>query len=188
MRFGSRLVQPLRYWRARTVLLGGLLSLLVAAAGGVPFMWALEEAVDLYLLFQARGARPAPDNVIIVPINGRAQKRLFLPASPAAFEGCTDVRLDPAPPGFRNPDPPEVLTRWPRCLHARALEALIKAEPDTVVIDILFRPRNDPSGVFEVQDKALAAAMHGLRKVILAQKLKSDLQGDEQPEAIARPI
>lgn len=178
---------PLRGWKI-PALVGGTLALLVALASALPLFWSWQETVDLYVLFKARGSRPVPDNVVIVPIDGRATRRLFLPADDIAFERCADVRLDQALPNYRNPNPPDVLTRWPRCLHARALEALAVGEPDAIVMDISFRPRSDPSGIYAEQDRTLAAAMRQFGRVVLARKMKSEERAQERLQPIAAEI
>jgi adenylate cyclase len=178
-----QILRPLQAWRTRALVIGACLSCIAAAAGALPFSWSWQEAVDLHLLFRARGPRPAPAEVVLVPIDGRTAKRLFMPAAPEDFERCGDVRSEPLA-GYRNPDPPDILTRWPRCLHARALEALALAQPDVVVMDISFRPRSDPGGVFADQDRRLAAAMRNVGKVVLVRKIR----GDEEGGGAAQPI
>lgn len=170
-------------WHARALAIGACVSLAAAIAGSLPFLWQSQEAIDLYLLFSARGVRPAPPEVILVPIDGRTARSLFLPAAHEAFERCADVRRE-ALPGYKNPDPPDVLTRWPRCLHAQALEALAAAEPAAVVMDISFRPRSDPGQVFAEQDQRLARAMQALGNVVLIRRIRQD----ETPAAAAQPI
>jgi adenylate cyclase len=174
--------------RLKALAIGGCLSLLAAATSFVPIVWSWEEGIDLHVLFRARGARAAPNNVVLVPIDRKAARSLFLPQSAEDFERCHDVRLDQALPGYRNPDPPDVLTRWPRCLHARALQALALARPEVVVMDISFRPRNDPGGVFSEQDRQLAAAMRNVGKVVLALKIRSQRNGGERAQPIATDI
>jgi adenylate cyclase len=179
----ARGISRLQGWRTRALMVGACLSILTAAVGALPLAWSWQEAVDLYVLFRARGPRPAPAEVVLVPIDGRAAKRLFLPAAAEEFERCGEVRSEPLP-GYRNPDPPDILTRWPRCLHARALEALTAAQPDAVVMDISFRPRSDPGKVFADQDRRLAAAMRNVGKVVLVRKVRAD----EVDGAHAQPI
>lgn len=174
--------------RLKALAVGGCLSLLAAASSFAPGVWSWEERIDLQVLFRARGARAVPDDVVLVPIDRRAARSLFLPQSAQDFERCRDVRLDQAPPGYRNPDPPEVLTRWPRCLHARALEALARAQPAVVVMDISFRPRSDPAGVFAEQDRELAAAMRAVGKVVLALKIRSERDAGERVQPVAAEI
>lgn len=181
-------VWPLQAWRIRALVVGATLCVLVAAATMLPLFGSWQETVDLYLLFKTRGPRAVPDNVLIVPIDGRAARRLFLPSGDADFERCADVRLDHAPAEYRNPNPPDVLTRWPRCLHARALEALAVGEPDVVVMDISFRPRSDPSGIYAEQDRTLAKAMRSFGRVVLARKLKSEDRAQERLQPIAAEI
>ena len=176
-------IYALQPWRARALAVGACLSLLAAMAGSLPFLWRSQEALDLSLLFWVRGARPAPPEVMLIPIDGRAARSLFLPVAHEAFERCADVRRE-ALPGYRNPDPPDVLTRWPRCLHAQALETLAVARPAAVVMDISFRPRSDPGQVFAEQDRRLARAMQALGSVVLIRRIRQD----ETPAASAQPI
>ena len=174
--------------RLRSLAIGGCLSVLAAAATFVPALWTWEEGVDLHLLFRLRGPRPVPEDIVLIPIDRRAARSLFLPRSAEDFERCREVRLGEAPPGYRNPDPPDVLTRWPRCLHARALEALAVAQPEVVVIDISFRPRSDPGGVFSEQDRQLAAAMRKLGRVVLVLKISAERKEGERAQPIAGEI
>ena len=174
--------------RLRSLAIGLCLALLAAASCFVPIMQAWEESVDLHVLFRARGARPATDDVVLVPIDRRAARSLFLPQSAADFERCRDLRLERAPPGYRNPDPPDVLTRWPRCLHARVLNALAPGRPAVVVMDISFRPRNDPGGVLATQDGRLAAAMRNAGNLVLVLKLANDDGASERAQPVAGVI
>lgn len=174
--------------RVKALIISISLSLLAGASSFVPGMWSWEEGIDLHVLFRARGARAVPDHVVLVPIDRKAARSLFLPRSAEEFERCRDVRLDQALPGYRNPDPPDVLTRWPRCLHARALDALAFAQPEVVVMDISFRPRSDPGGVFSDQDRRLADAMRKVGKVVLALKITSASNAGEQAQPIAVEI
>jgi len=182
------LLRWLQGWRARAFAVGAGLALLATGASVLPVAWSWQEGFDLYVLFRARGPRPAPENVLLVPIDGRATSSLFLRAAADEFERCGDVRRDGPLLGYRNPDPPEILTRWPRCLHARALSTLAAAGPDALVMDISFRPRNDPSGMFREQDRVLAAEMRRIGKVVLVQKIKSDPTVGESAQPIASDI
>lgn len=164
------MARPLQGWRVRALVVGACLSLAAAVAGLLPAVARLEAALDLELLFFLRGARPAPAEVLIVPIDARAAASLHLPGTASDFERCAEVSFEPRP-GYRTLDPPELLARWPRCLHARVLEALAVGEPDAVVMDISFRPRSDPSGIFAEQDRVLAAAMRRAGKVVVVRRL-----------------
>jgi adenylate cyclase len=185
---GYGLFRPLHALREHALIAGGCLALLAGVASLAPLTLAWEEGVDLYWLFRARGERPAPNNVVLVPIDGRAARSLFLPASPNDFERCRDVRLDGPLPNYTNPAPPEVLARWPRCLHARALDALAAAQPEMVVMDISFRPRSDPSGAYAEQDRALAAAIRNAGKVVLARKIRSTPTAGDRAQPVAAEI
>lgn len=179
--------RPRQAWRTRAWVVGAGFSVLAALIGAHPLSWNWQESFDLEVFFRLRGARPAPSEVVLVPIDGRAQESLFLPEASREFERCADVRAEPRP-GYRNPDPPDVLTRWPRCLHAMALEALAAAEPELVVMDISFRPRSDPGEVYAEQDQRLAAAMRKLGKVMLIRKIRPDASAGGVAQPIAAEI
>jgi len=174
--------------RLKSLAIGGCLSLLAAASSFVPAVAHWEESVGLPLLFRLRGARPPPADVVLIPIDRRAGRSLFLPQSAADFERCRDLRLEHGAPGYRNPDPPDVLTRWPRCLHARVLEALAAAQPEVVVMDVSFRSRSDPGDVFADQDRQLAAAMRSVGRTVLALKIGEDGDAGERAQRIAGDI
>lgn len=150
--------------------------------------WSWQEGWDLYALFWARGERPAPADVVLVPIDQLGRSRLYLPSQSEDFERCRDVRLDKPLPGYRNPDPPNVLTRWPRCLHARALDTLARAQPAAIVMDISFRPRSDPSGAFLEQDRTLAASIRKAGSVLLALNISANQGAGDQVQPIAGEI
>ena len=169
-------------------IVGGCFAVVAAVASVLPAGWRWQEALDLETLFWIRGERRVPDGVVLVPIDERAARRIFISQQSDDFERCHDVRLDHALPGYRNPDPPHVLTRWPRCLHARALEALAVGQPRAIVMDISFRPRNDPSGVYREQDRALAASMRRAGPVLLALNIGSDREGLDLAQPIAGDI
>ncbi|MEK7322274.1 MAG: adenylate/guanylate cyclase domain-containing protein [Pseudomonadota bacterium] len=109
-----------RLWNFNTLLRPLILSLLVAVLGVVvlilPLGQYLEEEAGLALLFKERGARPAPDEVVVVPIEYKAAAAL-------------DVANDPA--------------RWPRRLHARLIDQLRAAGAATVTFDIHFKEPRD---------------------------------------------
>jgi adenylate cyclase len=169
-------------------IVGGCFALFAAAVSVLPAAWRWQEAFDLTTLFSLRGARDVPADVVLVPIDEQAARRIFLPQQADQFERCQDVRLDKPLPGYRNPDPPHVLTRWPRCLHARALEAIAVGEPAAIVMDISFRPRSDPSGAYREQDRMLAAAIRKAGPVLLALNIGMDREGLEQAQPIAGEI
>lgn len=99
------------------------LSLLIAALGAawllLPVGQRLEEAVGLDLLFKQRGARAAPADAVVVPIEKEAAQALG---------------VEPRP------------ERWPRALHARLTERLHAAGAEVIVFDIHFKEPRDPAG------------------------------------------
>jgi adenylate cyclase len=92
----------------------GVLGLAVAV---LPFGIALEENVGLSALFELRGPRPAPPEVVVVSIDTASTRALDLPSDPA---------------------------RWPRALHARLTESLAAAGASVIAFDIFFgSPRGE---------------------------------------------
>ena len=101
---------------SRTRLLkAAVLGLVVGFAGLLisPFQFALdtEENTGLGLLFKLRGARKAPDDVVVVSIDKQSSDKLSL---------------------NNNPD------KWPRSLHASLTESLAKEGARVVVFDVHF--------------------------------------------------
>lgn len=90
--------------------LGALVSM--AAMG---LKW--EEQIGLYLLFQMRGARPAPEDVAIVSLDRQSARELDIPSEPQ---------------------------RWPRSLHARLVDRLREKGASVVVFDVVFREERNP--------------------------------------------
>ena len=90
-------------------LLGSLISLLPVTSG-----W--EEGVGLGLLFNLRGQRPAPEEVVIVTINGETGAQLGLG---------------------------EEIPEWPRAIHAELIEHLHDAGVALIAIDIFFKKPSD---------------------------------------------
>lgn len=89
-------------------------ALLILPAGQM-----LEEDFGLPLLFEQRGARPAPDGVVIVPIEKSAADALSVSSKPEL---------------------------WPRALHARLVNRLHAAGASVIVFDIHFKEARDPAG------------------------------------------
>ncbi len=111
-----------RLWNIDTLLRPLSLSLLVAALGALALILPqgqyLEEEAGLALLFKQRGARPAPAEVVVVPIEHKAATALGMANDPA---------------------------RWPRRLHARLIDQLHAAGAATVSFDIHFKEARDPA-------------------------------------------
>jgi adenylate cyclase len=95
-------------------------GLLIGAAGLVAsfshFAHDIEEDVGLGLLFQLRGVRKAPSDVVVISIDRQSSEQL----------GVSD-----------NPD------RWPRSLHARLVENLDREGAKVIIFDVYFiEPRS----------------------------------------------
>lgn len=90
-------------------LLGGIIGLLPATSS-----W--EEGVGLGLLFKLRGQRPAPQDVVIIAINGQTDSQLGLG---------------------------EEIAEWPRSLHAQTLDRLHEAGAAVIAFDIFFKKPRD---------------------------------------------
>src|SRR3569623_1323463 len=128
-----------RTWQPSALLTPFFISLLTALLGAVllilPLGQSAEENVGLDLLFILRGARDAPAEAVVIPIEQRAADALGLPNKPE---------------------------RWPRALHARLVARLHAAGADTIVIDSHIKEPRDADGVFAAAMKIrdAAAAQH----------------------------
>ena len=95
----------------KTILFGLLIAVIGVVASFVEIAHDLEENSGLGLLFQLRGAKPAPSEVVIISIDRESSEHL----------GQHD-----------NPD------RWPRSLHARLIQTLAKEGARVIVFDLYF--------------------------------------------------
>src|SRR3569833_1254137 len=113
-----------RTWQPSALLTPFFISLLTALLGAVllilPLGQSAEENVGLDLLFKQRGARDAPAEAVVIPIEQRAADALGLPNRPE---------------------------RWPRALHARLVARLHEAGAATIVVGIQFKEPRDADGV-----------------------------------------
>ena len=96
---------------AKTIIYGisvGLIGLLIS----LTLLGAsLEENFGLEIFFKLRGPRAAPEEVMIIGIDGDSSNRLNLPSSPR---------------------------KWPRSVHARLLDILTKLKPSVIAFDMIF--------------------------------------------------
>ncbi len=95
----------------KALLFGGLVGVIGLVLSFVPVFRGLEEDVGLDLLFQLRGVRSPPSDVVVVSIDHDSSEHF-------------QVR--------NNPD------KWPRSLHARVTEALQEAGARVVTFDVHF--------------------------------------------------
>ena len=83
----------------KAIILGFLIGIVGLLIGPFRFALDIEENAGLGLLFKLRGVRPAPSDVVIISIERGSSENLSLP---------------------NNPD------KWPRSLHARLTENLVR--------------------------------------------------------------
>jgi adenylate cyclase len=119
------------------------LGLLVAITGLVTsffyFSHELEEDAGLGLLFKLRGIRPAPPDAVVVSIDRESAEHLNIPD---------------------NPD------KWPRSLHGRLVEKLVREGAKVITFDVHFlEPRSINDDIF------FAEAIKKSRNVVLADVL-----------------
>jgi adenylate cyclase len=128
-----------RLWKA--ILLGLLVGIAGLVMSPFRFMLSAEENVGMGLLFKLRGASRAPSDAVVVSIDKESAEKLNLPD---------------------NPD------KWPRSLHARLTENLIREGARVIAFDVHFIEPRSP------QDDALfAKAMKNADNVILCEPLKT---------------
>ncbi len=144
-----------RLYRA-AVLLGLLLGTLGVVMSFFPFTHEIEEDLGLGLLFKVRGVRTAPPEVVVVSIDKQSSEYLKLP---------------------RNPD------RWPRSLHARLIETLIKAGAELIVFDVYFVEPRSPE-----EDNLLAAAIRKAGNVVLTERLEPQATRPLGPHKIMKVV
>ena len=137
-----------RGFQVNRLLKGAALGALVGVAGALLAVSTagsnFERAIGLPWLFHLRGAIKPPPQVAIVAIDGQTGARLGLPATPQ---------------------------EWPRSIHARLVDALIREGASVIAFDILFaKPK------LESDDSRLAAAIAQSGRVVLIEKLTGKSQ------------
>ncbi len=101
----------------------------------------IEENTGLGLLFKLRGEGQAPSDVVIVSIDKESSEKLNIPD---------------------NPD------KWPRSLHARLIENLVREGAEVIAFDVHFiEPRSSED------DNLFAEAIRKARNVVLCDPLKA---------------
>jgi adenylate cyclase len=96
---------------SRALLLGCIVALCGLIITLLPVGSLLEEDIGLDILFKLRGARKAPQEVVIVAIEKSSADNLHLSERPE---------------------------RWPRSVHANLVENLLKAQASVIVFDVSF--------------------------------------------------
>lgn len=103
-------------WR-NGLILGTLIALLGLASLIIPAIARLEPDIGLKWLFDLRGPRPAPKDVVVVTIDRDSSKNLQLPNVPR---------------------------KWPRALHAQLVRILHSAGASVISFDMIFTDHRDP--------------------------------------------
>jgi adenylate cyclase len=125
----------------KPVILGLFVGIVGIIAGLFPLSLSLDENVGLDFLFKLRGGRQAPFDVVVVSIDKESSEHLNLPD---------------------NPD------KWPRSIHARLVEILVREGAKVVAFDIHFiEPR------VAADDNLFAKAIQNAGNVVLCEPLKA---------------
>ncbi len=126
---------------SKAVILGLFTGILGVVGGLLPAGRSLEENIGLDLLFKLRGEKQAPSDAIIVSIDKESCETLSLPD---------------------NPD------KWPRSIHARLVENLVKEGAKVIAFDVHFiEPRLDGD------DQLFSNAIREARNCVLCEPLKA---------------
>lgn len=101
----------------KQLLFAVIIAVLGMLAALFPQMLALEESIGLHLLFQWRGPRPAPPDVVVVALDRQSSKVMDLPMEPR---------------------------KWPRTVHAGLVDRLVRAGAAVIVFDLIFNEPQSP--------------------------------------------
>jgi adenylate cyclase len=125
---------------SKAILLGFLVGVFGLIASPFRFVLGIEENTGLGMLFKIRGARQPPSDVVVISIDRESSEHLDLPD---------------------NPD------KWPRSLHARLTDTLIREGARVVSFDVHFIEPRIPR-----DDILFARAMGRAGNVVLTEPLK----------------
>jgi adenylate cyclase len=127
---------------SKALIVGLLIGLLGVAATLVPYGLDLEENIGLDLLFKLRGVREAPSEVVVVTVDKVSADNLNLPTEP---------------------------DKWPRSLHARLIENLVRKGAAVIAFDMTFDQPRSPE-----HDNLFAEAIKNAGNVVLCEYLKKE--------------
>jgi adenylate cyclase len=131
----------------------GIIGLVLSV---VPLSNSFEEDVGLGLLFQLRGVRSPPSDVVVVSIDHDSAEHFNLPV---------------------NPD------KWPRSLHARLTEKLVQAGASVIVFDVHFLEARSP-GDDRLFETALSRAGNVvLADALVAREVPMSLLAEAQAQS-----
>ncbi|PVV15246.1 MAG: hypothetical protein B6D82_04070 [gamma proteobacterium symbiont of Ctena orbiculata] len=143
----------------RSAGLGVVIGLCGVVINFSPGSAAWEENIGLSLLFELRGHRPPPSQVVIVSINGETAEQLGLG---------------------------EEIPHWPRSIHARLIDRLKEAEAAVIAFDIFFKKARPP-GSNESMVRAIRGAGNVLLVAYLQQQRILDGQTHVDIERLIPP-
>ncbi len=126
----------------KAVLLGAAIGAAGIAASVLPPVIDLEEGLGLSVLFRLRGVSKPPPDVAIVSVDRRSSDALGLP---------------------------DDLRKWPRSLHARLTEALVRQGASVIAFDMYFEEPRDPK-----DDRAMAEAFAKAGNVVVCRRLHAE--------------
>jgi len=125
---------------SKATILGFLTGIVGLGVSLLPFGIDLEENVGLDLLFNLRGKSQPPSDVIVISIDQKSAEHL-------------NISKDPR--------------KWPRSLHARLTENLVKEGATAISFDLIFNEIKSAQ-----EDHLLAEAISKARNVVLCESLK----------------
>jgi adenylate cyclase len=126
---------------SKAIVLGLLTGIVGVVVNVLPFGLSLDENVGLDWLFKLRGERQVLSDVVIVSIDKESCEHLSLPD---------------------NPD------KWPRTLHARLTENLVREGVKVIAFDVHFIEPRSAEG-----DRSFAKAIQNACNVVLCEPLKA---------------
>jgi adenylate cyclase len=126
----------------KAVILGFLTGIVGLGVSLLPLGVELEENVGLDLLFNLRGTSQPPPDVIVVSIDQKSAQHLNVPKEPR---------------------------KWPRSLHARLTENLVKEGTTVISFDLIFDEFKSAQ-----EDDLFVEAINKARNVVLCESLKSE--------------
>ncbi len=144
---------------SKAIVLGVIVGVAGLIASPFRFVLGIEENIGLGMLFKLRGVRQPPSDAVVISIDRESSEHLDLPD---------------------NPD------KWPRSLHARLTDVLVREGAKAVSFDVHFIEPKDPRG-----DTLFARAMRRAGDVVLTEPLKEKevpISGGGMPEETSHSI
>lgn len=144
---------------ARAAAIGSISGLLGIAVFLTPMGQRLEESVGLDILFELRGPKEPPHDVVIVDVGAIHRGTIARRASSVLDKECA------AAAGARV-----------RCAYAALLRRIATTDPAVVVVDVAFREPGDGQA-----DDALVHAVEAAGNVLLLERIERRTAGSDAP-------